>query len=177
MGLASVTRYDFTTDIVDQRIGFYTCKTITARWTMVAFAYLLDTCRVNSCSMDDMNKEMDPRRIDSLERSDWSLVHHKPRKTAKKCEKWLQHCPRGRRYEGDALNASQQLWVEKGRRKTHLDEPERCVSAEDQQSARSMSSVSAPSAQENPNALTLHSSSSNGANEQPTVSRQYHKTS
>ncbi|KAI8516206.1 hypothetical protein Bbelb_047870 [Branchiostoma belcheri] len=72
MGLASVTRYDFTTDIVDQRIGFYTCKTITARWTMVAFAYLLDTCRVNSCSMDDMNKEMDPRRIDSLEYG-WTL--------------------------------------------------------------------------------------------------------
>ncbi|XP_020896597.1 piggyBac transposable element-derived protein 3 [Exaiptasia diaphana] len=45
--------YDFTkggTDIVDQRVGFYSCKSKSPRWTMIAFFFLLDTCRVNSCT-------------------------------------------------------------------------------------------------------------------------------
>ena len=43
--------YDFTkggTDIVDQRMGFNTCKVKSHKWSMVAFAYILDTARVNS---------------------------------------------------------------------------------------------------------------------------------
>ena len=43
--------YDFTkggTDIVDQRMGFYTCKVKSHKWSMVAFAYILDTARMNS---------------------------------------------------------------------------------------------------------------------------------
>ena len=39
--------YDFSkgvTDIIDQRIGFYSCKSKSKRWTMNAFSYVLDTC-------------------------------------------------------------------------------------------------------------------------------------
>ena len=35
--------YDFTkggTDIVDQRMGFYTCKFKSQKWSMVAFSYI-----------------------------------------------------------------------------------------------------------------------------------------
>ena len=43
--------YDFTkggTDIVDQKMGTYTVKSKSRKWTMVAFSYLLDTIRVSS---------------------------------------------------------------------------------------------------------------------------------
>ena len=43
--------YDFTkcgTDIADQRMGFYTTKTKSRKWTLVMFAYMLDIARVNS---------------------------------------------------------------------------------------------------------------------------------
>lgn len=67
--------YDFTkggTDIVDQRVGFYTCKTKSPRWTMVAFFYLLDTCRVNSSTVYCMNQKTDPRKQNSFEYG-WKL--------------------------------------------------------------------------------------------------------
>ena len=38
--------YDFTkggTDIVDQKMGSYTCKAKSRKWSMVAFYYILDT--------------------------------------------------------------------------------------------------------------------------------------
>ena len=41
--------YDFAkggTDIVDQRVGFYSCKSKMPRWTMAALFFLLDICRV-----------------------------------------------------------------------------------------------------------------------------------
>ena len=41
--------YDYTkggTDIVDQKISFYSCKTKSRKWTTIAFSYLLDTCRM-----------------------------------------------------------------------------------------------------------------------------------
>jgi len=43
--------YDFTkggTDIVDQKIGTYTCKAKSSKWKMVAFYFMLDTARVNA---------------------------------------------------------------------------------------------------------------------------------
>ncbi|CAH1242583.1 Hypp6857 [Branchiostoma lanceolatum] len=67
--------YDFTkggTDIVDQRMGSYTCKTKTPRWTMAAFFYMLDTCRVNSCSVHTMNLNKDPRKENSFDYG-WKL--------------------------------------------------------------------------------------------------------
>ena len=42
---AIIKFYNFTkggTDIIDQKMGYYTAKTMSRRWTMVAFAYLLD---------------------------------------------------------------------------------------------------------------------------------------
>jgi len=51
---AAYKLYDFTkggTDIVDQKMSFYTCKAKSRKWTMVLFAYLLDTIRVNSATL------------------------------------------------------------------------------------------------------------------------------
>lgn len=62
--------YDFTkggTDIVDQRVGFYSCKSKSPRWTMVAFFFLLDTCRVNSGTVYFLNKKKDPRKGNSFD--------------------------------------------------------------------------------------------------------------
>ena len=51
--------YDFTkggTDIVDQKMGYHTCKAMSRRWTMTAFYYILDTIRVNSTTIYTMLK-------------------------------------------------------------------------------------------------------------------------
>ena len=55
---AIIKFYDFTkegTDIIDQKMGYYTVKTKSRRWTMVAFAYLLDTIRVNASTVLAVN--------------------------------------------------------------------------------------------------------------------------
>ena len=62
--------YDFTkggTDIVDQRVGFYSCKSKSPRWTMVAFFFLLGTCRVNSGTVYFLNKKKYPRKGNSFD--------------------------------------------------------------------------------------------------------------
>jgi hypothetical protein len=62
--------YDFTkggTDIVDQRMGFHTCKPKSRKWTMVAFSYLLDMARVNSATIHALNKGIDPCIINSFD--------------------------------------------------------------------------------------------------------------
>ena len=54
--------YDFTkggTDIVDQRMGFHTTKTKSRKWTLVMFAYMLDTARVNSSTIFALNQGKD----------------------------------------------------------------------------------------------------------------------
>ena len=51
--------YDFTkegTGIIDQNMGYYTVKTKSRRWIMVAFEYLLDTIRVNASTVLAVNK-------------------------------------------------------------------------------------------------------------------------
>ena len=56
--------YDFTkggTDIIDQRMGFYTCKPKSPKWTLTALSYLLDTCRVNSSTVYSLNSGKDPQ--------------------------------------------------------------------------------------------------------------------
>ena len=61
--------YNFTkwwTDVIDQRIGFYSRKAKSRRWTMSTFAYMLDTCRVNACTVYAMNNSKDPRSQDSI---------------------------------------------------------------------------------------------------------------
>ena len=62
--------YDFTkggTDVVDQRIGFYSCRSKSRRWTVNSFSYVLDTCRVNAGTVYAMNNDLNPRSIKSLE--------------------------------------------------------------------------------------------------------------
>ena len=54
------------TDIIDQRMGFYSCKSKSKRWAMNAFSYVLDTCRVNAstiCTMTDLQ----PRNMKSVD--------------------------------------------------------------------------------------------------------------
>jgi len=60
--------YDFTkggTDVMDHRIGNYTSKAKSNRWTLTAFAYILDVCRVNASTVLALNKKIDPRKQDS----------------------------------------------------------------------------------------------------------------
>ena len=54
-------------DIVDQRMGFYSCKSKSKRWTMNAFSYVLDTCRVNASTTYAMNNDLQPRNIKSVD--------------------------------------------------------------------------------------------------------------
>ena len=61
--------YDFTkggTDIIDQRMGFYSTKTKSRRWTITAFSYVLDMARVNSSTVFAMNNSVDPTKQDSF---------------------------------------------------------------------------------------------------------------
>ena len=68
--LAIYKLYDFSkggTDIIDQRMGFYSCKSESKRWTMSAFSYVLDTCRVNASTLYAMNNDLQPRNIKFVE--------------------------------------------------------------------------------------------------------------
>lgn len=68
--------YDYTkggTDVIDQRIHFYTVHTKSRRWTMNALAYILDTARVNSQTIYSTANNLDPRKSSSLTFG-WSLV-------------------------------------------------------------------------------------------------------
>ena len=62
--------YDFTkggTDIVDQRMGFYTCKFKSRKWPMVAFSYTVDIARVNSSTLFCLNGNKDSLKQSSFE--------------------------------------------------------------------------------------------------------------
>ena len=51
--------YDFTkggTDIVDQRMGFYTCRFKSHKWSIVTFSYIVDMVRVNSSTLFSLNE-------------------------------------------------------------------------------------------------------------------------
>ena len=63
------------TDIIDQRMGFYSTKTKSRRWTMTGFSYVLDMARVNASTIFAMNKGVDPpTKLDSFNFLD-KLVH------------------------------------------------------------------------------------------------------
>ena len=58
--------YDYTkveSDIVNQRMGFYTCKTKSRRWTSTALAYVLDSCRVNAATVFALNHKEDFKKL------------------------------------------------------------------------------------------------------------------
>ena len=62
--------YDFSegrTDIIGQKMGFYSCKSKSKRWTMNAFSYVLDTCRVNTSTIYAVNNDLQPRNIKSVD--------------------------------------------------------------------------------------------------------------
>ena len=68
--------YDFTkggTDIMDQRIGSYSLKTMSRKWSVVNFPYNLDTIRVNSQTLRALNTGRGPRKVDSLD-CGWNLA-------------------------------------------------------------------------------------------------------
>ena len=53
--------YDFkkgATDIIDQRMGFYTCKPKSRKWTITVFSYVIDMARVNSSTTFTLQKDM-----------------------------------------------------------------------------------------------------------------------
>ena len=62
--------YDYTkggTDVMDQRIGSFTCKAKSNRWTLTAFAFILDVCRVNASTVLAINKKIDPNHQNSYD--------------------------------------------------------------------------------------------------------------
>ena len=52
---------------MDQRIGSYTVKTKSKRWTIAAFAYVIDTARVNAGTLFSLKKNTDPRKLNSFQ--------------------------------------------------------------------------------------------------------------
>ena len=68
--------YDFSkggTDIIDQRMGNYSVNSMSPRWIMTTFAYLLDTARVNAQTIHSMNAGTDPRKSISFQFG-WDLA-------------------------------------------------------------------------------------------------------
>ena len=55
------------TDIVDQKITFFSSKTKSRKWTTTTFSYLLDICRINAASVLAMNKHTEPRKQNVFE--------------------------------------------------------------------------------------------------------------
>ena len=61
--------YDFTkggTDIMDQKMGSYTVKARSRKSTKVAFAYLLDTIRVNTSAVLEISDGKNPKSVDTF---------------------------------------------------------------------------------------------------------------
>ena len=60
--------YDYTkggSDIKDQQMGFYACKTKSRCWTFTAFAYVLDACKVNAATVFALNHKQDPKKLNA----------------------------------------------------------------------------------------------------------------
>lgn len=68
--------YDFTkggTDNVDQRIGGYSCKPKSSRWTIVAFSFILDTARVNTQTVHAIQNDIPVKSVNSFDFG-WKLA-------------------------------------------------------------------------------------------------------
>ena len=62
--------YDFTkggTDIIHQRVGFYTCKPKSRKWTITMFSYVTDMARINSSTTFALHKKYDSCKQGSFE--------------------------------------------------------------------------------------------------------------
>ena len=55
------------TDIIDQRMGFYTCKPKSRKWAITVFSYVIDMPRVNSSTTFALLKNYNPCKQDSFE--------------------------------------------------------------------------------------------------------------
>ena len=67
---AIIKLYDFTkggTDIVDQKMGAYTTKSKSRKWTKVVFFYLLDTICVNASTIYALANNISPTKVNSFE--------------------------------------------------------------------------------------------------------------
>ena len=61
--------YDFTkggTDIVDQKIGSYTCKAKSPKWKMITLYYILDTIRINTTTLLALTEKKDTKKMKSF---------------------------------------------------------------------------------------------------------------
>ena len=68
--LATIKMHDFTkhgTDIINHKMGFYSVKKTSGRWTIVSLAYLLNTIHVNACSVYAINNGLDPKKQNSFD--------------------------------------------------------------------------------------------------------------
>ena len=68
--------YDFTkggTDVMDQRIGTYSTKTKSRKWTKASLSYVLNTCRVNASTVYVLSKGDDPKKTGSFDFG-WDLA-------------------------------------------------------------------------------------------------------
>lgn len=73
---AIIKFYDFSkggTDIIDQRMGNYSVNSMSPRWIMSAFAYMLDTMRVNSQTLYSLKCGANPRQTNSF-KFGWDLA-------------------------------------------------------------------------------------------------------
>ena len=60
-------------DIVDQKIGSYTCKAKSPKWKMVALYYILDTIRINATTVQALTEKKDPKKMNSFDVG-WELA-------------------------------------------------------------------------------------------------------
>lgn len=61
--------YDLTkggTDIVDQRMGSFTSKSKSCKWTVNVLAYILDTCRVNAQTVMALTQDTHPSKVNTF---------------------------------------------------------------------------------------------------------------
>ena len=62
--------YDFTkggTDIIDQKVGAYTVKPKSRRWSVAAFSFILDTVRVNASSVVALNNNENLDKVNAFQ--------------------------------------------------------------------------------------------------------------
>ena len=73
---AIINFYDFTkgeADAMDQKISKYSCKSLTHRWTMINFFFLMDTICCNAMVLHAI-KEKKPFRKSNSSDIGWELV-------------------------------------------------------------------------------------------------------
>ena len=61
---AIIKFYDYTkggTDIVDQKMGKYSVKPKSSKWTVCAFSYILDITQVNAATLSRLNDNKSPK--------------------------------------------------------------------------------------------------------------------